>query len=67
MANERKRVLKAEATKELLILRNLSKVYGTKFSSQYRLAVNQLCLKMKKAEVSGGNFWWYWLHYVFCY
>lgn len=36
---------------DLLVLRNLTKIYGTRCSPQYRLAVNQLCLRMEKGEV----------------
>ena len=36
---------------DLLVLRNLTKIYGTRYTSQYRLAVNQLCLRMDRGEV----------------
>jgi len=36
---------------DLLVLRNLTKIYGTRCSAQHRLAVNQLCLRMEKGEV----------------
>ncbi len=50
---ERASVLQNTDSKdELLTLRNLTKIYGTRCSSQYRLAVNQLCLRMEKGEVS---------------
>ena len=49
--SERRKVLRSDSTKELLVFRNLTKVYGHRCNSQNRLAVNQLCLKMQKAEV----------------
>ena len=51
VAKERRRVMTARSEEDLLVLRNLTKIYGNQWSSQYRLAVNQLCLRMKKAEV----------------
>lgn len=51
VAKERRRVTSSGSNEDLLVLRNLTKVYGSRWSSQYRLAVNQLCLRMKKAEV----------------
>ena len=51
VAKERRRVMTSDSDEDLLVLRNLTKVYGSRWSSQYRLAVNQLCLRMKKAEV----------------
>lgn len=52
VSKERRRVLQVQqADGDLLVLRNLTKIYGTRCSSQYRLAVNQLCLRMQKAEV----------------
>lgn len=51
VAKERQRVLTTNSNEDLLILRNLTKRYGTRHKSQYRVAVNQLCLRMRKAEV----------------
>lgn len=52
VAKERRRVLRGDHHGDLLVLNNLTKVYGGCGSSQPRLAVNQLCLRMQKAEVS---------------
>ena len=50
---ERASVLQDRDTSDdLLVLRNLTKIYGTRCSSQYRMAVNQLCLRVEKGEVS---------------
>jgi hypothetical protein len=51
VAKERRRVMTSDTNEDLLVLRNLTKIYGSRWNSQYRLAVNQLCLRMKKAEV----------------
>ena len=51
MAKERQRVLATNSNEDLLVLRNLTKRYGAQHRSQYRVAVNQLCLRMRKAEV----------------
>lgn len=51
VAKERRRVLRGDDDGELLVLNSLTKVYGGCGSSQRRLAVNQLCLRMQKAEV----------------
>ena len=51
VAKERRRVLRGDCDGDLLVLNNLTKVYGGCSSSQLRLAVNQLCLRMQKAEV----------------
>lgn len=51
VARERRRVLRADSKEDLLVVRNLTKIYGTRCSSQNRVAVNQLCLKVQKAEV----------------
>lgn len=50
VAKERRRAYSGDLRGDLLVLRNLTKVYGS-YCSQYRLAVNQLCLRMQKAEV----------------
>lgn len=51
VAKERRRVHRGNLNEELLVLRDLTKIYKTNCTSQYRLAVNQLCLRMQKAEV----------------
>ena len=57
VARERRLVLKEDCAGDLLVLNNLTKVYnGSCGSSQRRLAVNQLCLRMQKAEVCFQNF-----------
>ena len=49
VARERRRANKADRESDILTLRNLSKVYGS--GVRYRVAVNNLCLAMQKAEV----------------
>ena len=51
VVKERRRALRGNLKGDLLVLRNLTKIYGSHCSSQSRLAVNQLCLRMQKAEV----------------
>lgn len=51
VARERRRANKADRESDILTLRNLSKVYGS--GVRYRVAVNNLCLAMQKAECFG--------------
>ena len=52
MERERAKVMdKARCRDDILTLQNVTKVYGS------RLAVDRLCLSMKKAEVSIPLFW----------
>lgn len=51
VAAERRRVSRGDHKGDLLVLKDVTKIYGTTCNAQHRLAVNQLCLQMKKAEV----------------
>ncbi len=51
VSRERRKVLSGDTNGELLLLQNLTKVYGNFITSKKRLAVNQLCLAVKKGEV----------------
>ena len=54
VAHERRKVESAKPHDEILTLNNLSKVYGSgPCHGKSRVAVNQLCLRMHKAEVRG--------------
>ena len=52
VSGERRRVLSGSAKGDLLVLQDLSKVFGSFAKSKKRLAVNQLSLAVKNSEVS---------------
>ncbi len=49
VSEERRRVLSGNTSGDVLVLQNITKAYG---SFKNKLAVNQLCLAVKKGEVS---------------
>ena len=65
VARERRRVARGDGKDGILTLDNLTKVYGHNSCCSGgvpdKIAVNQLCLIMRKAEVSSECFFLYYL------